>query len=249
MKELQSLLSPVRKAIEGYSMIEAGDVVCVGVSGGKDSLAMLCALAAIRDFGILPFELNALMIDLGFSKTRISAASPNDHVLITELCSRLKVPLIVEQTEIASIVFEERKEKNPCSLCSNLRRGALMALTEKQRGNKLALGHHLQDAAETVMMKLLHEGRFGCFSPVTTLEDRNITVIRPMVLCDEKTIKAFQRKASLPVETSECPMDRTSERTKIREMLDSLDKSERGVNDRIVGALCRSNIDGWKEIK
>ena len=245
MKELQSLLSPVRKAVEKYKMIEENDLVCVEVSGGKDSLAMLCALAAYRDFGIVSFELKAIMIDIGFSSSNAVSSPQSDVTQLEELCARLKVPFCIEKTEIAAIVFDERKEKNPCSLCANMRRGALLSLTEKEGGNKLSLGHHMQDVAETVIMNLIHEGRFGCFSPVTMLEDRNISIIRPMIMCDEMKIKSFVRKASLPVIESGCPIDRISERAKMREILDQLDRNERGVFERIENALCKNETDGW----
>lgn len=246
MKELQALLSPLRKAVEKYSMIESGDIVSVGVSGGKDSLALLCALSAFRDFGIIPFEICAILIDPGFSKSKAVNSSEVDLTGINELCTRLKVPLIVERTDIAVIVFDERKEKNPCSLCANLRRGALIDLAASLNSTKLALGHHMQDASETVMMNLIHEGRFGCFSPVTVLEDRGVSIIRPFILCTEKTIKSFVKKADLPLISNPCPKDHSSERSTIREVLESFDRRERGVDERIIGALCRSNTDGWK---
>ena len=246
MKELQALLSPFRKAIEKYSMIDPGDIIAVGVSGGKDSLAMLCALSAFRDFCIIPFEVKAFMIDPGFSKSSIVDAAESDLTGLNELCNRLKVSLTVERTEIAKIVFDERKENNPCSLCSTLRRGALIDLAVSSGCSKLALGHHLQDVSETVLMNLFHEGRFGCFSPVTVLEDKKITIIRPMIMCSERLIKAFVKRAALPVIVNPCPKDRSSERSNIRKLLVSLDRRDRGIDERIVGALGRSNIDGWK---
>lgn len=247
MKELQTLLSALRKAIEKYDMISPGDTVGVGVSGGKDSLAMLCALAAYRDFGIFGFDLIALTVDLGFHLSQSISAERADLSQIKELCKRLKVPFIVEETQIAPLVFDVRREKSPCSLCANMRRGALVDLAKKNNATRLALGHHRQDVSQTVMMNLIHEGRFGCFSPVTTLEDKSMRVIRPMILCDEKAIKAFARKASLPVLKSPCPRDASSERAHIKEMLEAIDKKDRGVDLRIMGALCRSRTDGWKE--
>lgn len=245
MKELQAILSPLRKAIEKYSMITPGDSVCVGVSGGKDSLALLCALASFRDFGLIPFELKAVSIDPGFSLSETVRAPQSDLSCVKELCRRLKVPLSIMETQIAQIVFDERKEKRPCSLCANLRRGALIELSVSLGATKLALGHHLQDVAQTVMMNLIHEGRFGCFSPVTKLEDRGLDIIRPFVTCDERRIKAFVKKASLPVAVSYCPMDRSSERSKMREILNSFDRADRGICERIEGALCKSGVDGW----
>lgn len=247
MRELQRLLSSVRQAVDRYRMISPGDVVALGVSGGKDSLAMLCALAALRDFYPAPFEVIALTVDPGFHDVRAFDAPSADYSLIDELCRRLRVPFYVKKTQIAPIVFEHRQEQNPCSLCARLRRAALTGLAEKLGANKLALGHHRDDAAETLLMNLFNEGRIGCFSPVTSLEDRRISVIRPMLLCTEREIEAFTAKASLPVLESPCPMDKSSNRARIKALIRELDRENHGISHRIVGALCRGEIDGWHE--
>ena len=247
MRELQRLLSKVRQAVDSYSMIIEGDKIAVGVSGGKDSLAMLCALGALRDFYPASFEVIAVTIDPAFQEVSRIGASEADYSLIEELCRRLRVKLIIERTQIAPIVFDHRQESNPCSLCARLRRAALTALAEKTGANKLALGHHRDDAAQTILMNLFNEGRLGCFSPVTALEDRKISVIRPMVLCSEREISAFAIKAALPVLESPCPMDKGSNRARIGELIRELDRENPGVAHRIVGAFKRSETDGWHE--
>ena len=245
MKELQRLLSGARRAVQKYSMIDEGDLVAVGVSGGKDSLALLCVLAALREFYPVSFELCALTVDPGFDKADTIAASPFDFSQIEELCRRLRVPFFVRKTLIAPLVFDHRREKNPCSLCANMRRGALIDLAKEKGASKLALGHHMEDAAETVVMNLFDGGRFGCFSPLTQIEDREISVIRPMILCRESEIARFAKKAALPVEKSPCPMDAGSNRAEVKALICSLDRKNPGVVDRLVGALCRAEVDGW----
>lgn len=247
MRELHRLLSRVRQAVDGYGMIGEGDKIAVGVSGGKDSLAMLCALALLRDFYPVPFEVVAVTVDPSFHEVEGLGASKPDYSLIEELCRRLRVKLIVERTQIAPIVFDHRHEANPCSLCARMRRAALTALAEKSGANKLALGHHRDDAAQTILMNLFNEGRLGCFSPVTALEDRAISVIRPMVLCGERDISAFAAKAALPVIESPCPMDKSSNRAKVGEIIGELERTSPGVAHRIVGAFRRSGLDGWHE--
>lgn len=247
MKEMQKLLSRVRCAADRYSMIDEGDLVAVGVSGGKDSLALLCALAQLREFYPKKFDVVALMLDMGFDKSESISAPPCDLSGIEELCRRLHVGFHVKRTEISRIIFDVRRESNPCSLCANMRRGSLHNMAKEYGANKLALGHHFDDAAETMMLNLFFEARVGCFSPVTYLSRKEITVIRPLILTEERMIKAFVKKASLPVIKSPCPMDKTSERTKVKELLHGLDREHRGIYTRIVGALERGHIDGWHE--
>lgn len=247
MKEMQKLLSRVRSCVDRYSMIEEGDRIAVGVSGGKDSLALLCVLSELRKFHPVKFELVALMLDMGFELCEGIDAMPSDVSQIAELCSRLGVEFHVKKTEIAHVVFDIRKESNPCSLCARMRRGSLHDLVKEYGANKLALGHHYDDAAETVMLNLFFGGRFGCFSPITYLSRKDLTMIRPLILTEERDIKAFVKKASLPVMKSPCPMDTASERAKMKDMLHALDRENRGVYTRIMGALERSGIDGWKE--
>ena len=247
MKEMQKLLSRVRSCVDRYSMIEDGDRIAVGVSGGKDSLALLCVLSELRKFYPEKYDLCALMLDMGFDASETVGAAPSDTSEIAELCSRLGVEFHVKRTEIARVSFDVRKESNPCSLCARMRRGSLHDLAKEYGVNKLALGHHIADAAETVMLNLFFEARIGCFSPVTYLSRKDLTMIRPLLLTEERDIKTFVKKASLPVMKSPCPMDKTSERAKMKDMLHAFDREHRGLYTRIVGAVERGGIDGWHE--
>ena len=247
MKEMQKLLSRVRSCVDRYSMIKDGDRIAVGVSGGKDSLALLCVLSELRKFYPENYDLCALMLDMGFDASETVGAAPSDTSEIAELCSRLGVEFHVKRTEIARVIFDVRKESNPCSLCARMRRGSLHDLAKEYGVNKLALGHHFDDAAETVMLNLFFEARIGCFSPVTYLSRKDLTMIRPLLLTEERDIKTFVKKASLPVMKSPCPMDKTSERAKMKDMLHAFDREHRGLYTRIVGAVERGGIDGWHE--
>lgn len=247
MKEMQKLLSRVRSCVDRYSMIEDGDRIAVGVSGGKDSLALLCVLSELRKFYPEKYDLCALRLDMGFDASETVGAAPSDTSEIAELCSRLGVEFHVKRTEIARVIFDVRKESNPCSLCARMRRGSLHDLAKEYGVNKLALGHHFDDAAETVMLNLFFEARIGCFSPVTYLSRKDLTMIRPLLLTEERDIKTFVKKASLPVMKSPCPMDKTSERAKMKDMLHAFDREHRGLYTRIVGAVERGGIDGWHE--
>lgn len=247
MKEMQKLLSRVRSCVDRYSMIEDGDRIAVGVSGGKDSLALLCVLSELRKFYPEKYDLCALMLDMGFDASETVGAAPSDTSEIAELCSRLGVEFHVKRTEIARVIFDVRKESNPCSLCARMRRGSLHDLAKEYGVNKLALGHHFDDAAETVMLNLFFEARIGCFSPLTYLSRKDLTMIRPLLLTEERDIKTFVKKASLPVMKSPCPMDKTSERAKMKDMLHAFDREHRGLYTRIVGAVERGGIDGWHE--
>jgi len=247
MKEMQKLLSRVRFAADKYNMIEDGDRIAVGISGGKDSLALLCALAEMRVFYPKKYTLTAVTIDMGFSASESIAAPAADYSAIRELCGRLNVPYAVKQTEIARIVFDKRKESNPCSLCARMRRGVLHDAVKELNCNKLALGHHYDDAVITTMLNLFFEGHFGCFSPVTDLSRKGLTMIRPFIYTEEKEIKAFVRRAALPVMKSPCPADGNTERELMKRYLGDFDHRHRGLYARIVGALERGEVDGWKE--
>ena len=241
MKELEKLLSHVRKASQHYGMIAPDDLVVVGMSGGKDSAALLYALAAMRRFYPVPYEVAGVSIDLGFPDTD-GLFTP-----VADLCRDLGVEYRIVKTEIAPIVFEARREKNPCSLCAKMRRGALTDAVRTMGGTKLALGHHLDDAAETFLLSLLEDGRIGSFSPVTVYEDRGISVIRPLIYAREYEIRALVRAASLPVVKSPCPEDGNTARAEMRELMKSLGKTHRGLPEKLVGALERRGIDGWSE--
>ncbi len=247
MKDLQKLLSRVRLAVEKYDMIAEGDRIAVGISGGKDSLALLCALAELRRFLPRHFELYAFTVDMGFDACEKHPAPPNDYSQIEELCRRLCVPYFVKKTQLAHIIFDLRGESNPCSLCSRMRRGIIHDCAVEAGCNKVALGHHFNDTVETFMLNLFFEGRIGSFSPVTELSRKELFLIRPLVMTEEKEIKTFARKARLPVLESTCPEDKHTEREYIKEYLGDFDHLHRGLYRRIFGALERSGIDGWHE--
>ena len=241
MNELQRILSFVRRAVDDYGMIADGDKIAVGISGGKDSLTLLASLAALRRFYPAKFDLVALTVDMGFEGVDLSP--------IATFCQALDVPFIVEKTDIAKVIFEIRKESNPCSLCAKMRRGALHARAKAEGCNKIALGHHFDDAVETFMLNLFHEGRLGCFSPVTYLSRRDLTLIRPLLYAQEKDVRYYVKHAdpSLPVMKSPCPEDGETERETMKVMLRDLERKYPGLRHRIFGALCKGNVDGFKE--
>ena len=239
MNEMKRLLSFVRRAVDDYGMIEEGDRIAVGISGGKDSLALLCALAEMRRFYPKKYEIVAITIDMGFEGSDFSE--------IAELCNRLKVEYRVVKTDIAKIIFDVRKEPNPCSLCAKMRRGSLHAEAQEANCNKVALGHHYDDAVETFMMNLFFEGRLGCFSPKSYLSNRKLTLIRPLLYATEKDVMYFVRKRPFPIITSPCPEDHATERENMKKLLSELEKTNKGVKHRIFNAMCKSNIDGFKD--
>ncbi len=247
MKEIQKILSRVRLAVEKYDMIEEGDKIAVGVSGGKDSLVLLMALAELRKFLPRHFDIVALTVDMGFHTCEAAPSPKATHDEIRALCERLEVPYVVKETELAHIIFDLRKESNPCSLCSRMRRGILHDAAKEAGCNKVALGHHYDDAVETFMLNLFFEGRVGCFSPVTLLSKKELILIRPLVLTEEKMIKSFAKNVDLPVEKSPCPEDEHTEREYMKQYLSDFDHRHRGLYRRILGALERGGIDGWHE--
>ena len=238
-KDIQRILSHVRKAVEEYSMIEDGDRIAVGISGGKDSLALLCALAHLRIFLKKEFTIIAVTIDMGFEDADFSA--------IAGLCEELEVEYKVIPTQIYEIIFNVRKEKNPCSLCARMRRGALHDGAKEFGCNKIALGHHFDDVAETFMLNLFFEGRIGAFAPVTYLSRKDLTLIRPLIYTKEKEIKSFASKELLPVTKSPCPADGHTERARMKEYLALFDREHPGLYNRIVGAIQRGEVDGFHE--
>lgn len=244
MKGLRRLLSYARRACDDYNMISDGDTVAVGVSAGKDSLSLLCTLAEMRRFYPKKFELIAITVDMKFDDI---GGRASDYSQIKELCGRLGVKYVVEPSNIAKIVFDIRKEPNPCSLCANLRRGAVNDAAKRLGANKVALGHHFDDAVETFMLNLFYEGRIGCFSPVTYLDRTDITVIRPLVYAPEKDIRYFANSFTLPVIESECPADKHTEREQMKTLLSTLERENRGLRHRIFGAMQRAHVDGYKE--
>ena len=236
--DTRRLLSFVRRAVDDYEMIAEGDRICVGISGGKDSLALLAGLANLRYFYPKKFELVALTVDMGFDGVDFSA--------IEALCRELNVPYHVKKTEIAQIIFDIRKEKNPCSLCAKMRRGVLHSTAKELGCNKIAFGHHFDDVVETFMLNLFHEGRIGCFQPVTYLSRADITLIRPLIYMPEKDVRYFANREALPVVKSPCPADGHTEREEMKKLLDGLERQHKGLRHRIFGAICRGEIDGFK---
>ncbi len=237
MNELKRILSFVRRAVDDYQMIDEGDVIAVGVSGGKDSLALLIALAEMRRFYPKKYEVKAVTVNMGFDGA--------DYSPIRELCESLNVEYKVADTEIAKIIFDVRKESNPCSLCAKLRRGSLHAAAQDLGCNKVALGHHFDDVVETFMMNLFFEGRLGCFSPVTYLSNRKITLIRPLIYATERDVQYFTRRRTTPVVTNPCPEDKNTERENMKQLLHTLERQNDGLKHRIFRAICKGNIDGF----
>ncbi len=236
---MQQLMSYMRCAMEKYNMIDDGDKVAVGVSGGKDSVAMLVGLAQLRRFYPKKFELIAVTLDPCFNNAH------GDYSEISKLCEELCIPYIIKRTELAKIIFQTREEKNPCSLCARMRRGALHDIAKENGCNKIALGHHMDDAAETFMMNLLNLGQIGCFSPVSYLSRKDLYMIRPMIFASEKDVKRAINKSSLPVIKSLCPVDKKTQREDVKNLLNSLEKDYPALRKKIVGSLQRGEIDRW----
>lgn len=234
---MQQILSHMRRAIEDYNMIEEGDKIAVGLSGGKDSITLLLALQNLQRFYPKKFEIMAITIDPG--------GNILDTTELESFCKSLNIEYVIEKTNIKEVVFDIRKEKNPCSLCSNLRRGALNGVAEAHGCNKVALGHHLDDVIETFLMSLLYNGRIHTFAPTTYLSRKNISTIRPMIYVSEKEIKGFVNKNSIPVIKKYCPNDGYSKREYMKNLIKSLTIDIPKVKACIFGAITRSNIKGW----
>ena len=227
---MHRLIGLVRRCTQDYNMIAQGDKIGVGVSGGKDSIALLVFLAELRKYDSIPFELEAVTVDLGFGM---------DFSAIEKLCKDLDVPFTLVKTQIGPIIFDHRKEKNPCSMCSKMRRGALNQALLDRGLNKLALGHHFDDAVETFMMSLLYEGRISCFQPVTNLDRMGVIQIRPMLYIHEKSVDNFVARQDLPVITNRCPVDKTTKREEIKQLIFDLSKTYPDLKDRVFGAMHR----------
>ena len=237
-KLLNAFTGTVRRAVDDYHMIDAGDAVAVGVSGGKDSLLLLLALNHLRSFYPLPFTLEAITIELGFEGM--------DFAPVAALCERLGVPYTRVKTDIKEIVFDVREEDNPCSLCAKMRRGALNDAIREKGISKLALGHHFDDAVETFMLSLLFEGRLSCFRPVTFLDRSGVTQIRPLVYAGEKKIASLAEALALPVVENPCPMDRTSKRHEVKQLLAAMSAEYPDMKSKIFGAMQRLPLPGWE---
>ena len=235
--KLQRLYSYVRQALDDYHMIEAGDRIAIGISGGKDSLTLLYAMAGLRRFYPVPFEICAVTVDLGFREFDLSE--------IKKLCEHLQVEYHVVQTQISQIVFDERKEKSPCSLCAKMRKGALNDYLKTIGYNKAAYAHHMDDMIETMIMSLIYEGRFYSFPPVTNLTRSEITVIRPLMYVPEADVIGFQNKYELPVVKNPCPADSITHREYVKQIVKQLNHENPGVKKRLFHAIVNGNIEGW----
>lgn len=236
---MQRVLGLMRKAIQEYHMISPGDRICVGVSGGKDSLVLLSGLIRLRKFLGIDFEVVGLTIDPNFGGV------PGDYSSVAEYCRREGVEYHVLPTQIGEIVFDVRKEPNPCSLCARMRRGALHSEAVRLGCNKIALGHNYDDAVETFIMNLFTEGRIGCFSPNNDLDGKELTLIRPLVLAQEKEIRRAARRSGLEIVKSACPADGHTNRQRAKEFLAEMERKDHGFKERIFGAMRRGNVDGW----
>ncbi len=236
---MRKILSHVRAAVDDYKMINEGDKIAVGVSGGKDSLLLLKALCELKRFYPNKFQIVALTLDMRFNK------EAGDFSQIRKMCDEYGVEYIVKPTDLYEIIFEVRKEENPCALCARMRRGILHDTAKSMGCNKIALGHHLDDAAETFMMNLLLESRVGCFAPVTYLSRRDITMIRPLIYVREREATATAERLELPVIISKCPVNEQTKREEAKTLLKNLSEQFGDVPEKIVGAMQRADIDRW----
>lgn len=235
--ERQRLYSYTRQAIEKYGMIRSGDHIAVGISGGKDSLTLLCALAGLRKFYPENFTLTAITVHLGLPGM--------DFTPVQELCDRLDVPYEIVETQIGEIVFDVRKEKHPCALCAKLRKGALNDRALTLGCNKIAYAHHRDDFVDTLFLSLFQEGRIATLSPHYVLERTGLTLIRPLMLVPEAQIKGFCRKYELPVVENTCPADGNSAREKVRQSIRQLQKDYPDLRSRVFTAICGADFDDW----
>ena len=239
--KLQRLLSLTRQAVDDYALIDSGDKIAVGISGGKDSLTLLYALHGLKRFYPNEFELSAITVDLGFENFDLSP--------VRSLCSELSVPFTVVPTDIGKILFETRKESNPCALCAKMRKGALNETAKQMGCNKIAYAHHRDDLIETMLLSLIYEGRFYAFSPKTFLDRTELTVIRPMIYVSEADVIGFKNRFSLPVCKNPCPVDGKTKREYVKQLTKQLNLQAPGVKERIFHAITEGNIEGWPDKK
>ncbi len=237
--KLQQLLSYTRKAVDDYQMIETDDSIAVGISGGKDSLTLLYALKHLQRFYPIPFSITAITVDLGFEGF--------DLTPITALCKELDVPYEIVPTDIAKIVFQEKKDPSPCSLCAKMRKGALNDKIKALGCNKVAYAHHKDDIVETMLLSLIYEGRFHSFSPVTYLDRMDLTLIRPLMYVPEADIIGFQNKFNLPTVKNPCPQDGVTKREYVKQVLRQLNLENPGVKNRMFTAIVNGKMEGWPD--
>lgn len=236
---MQKILGYMRKAIQEFDLIQDGDKIAVGVSGGKDSLVLLKGLFMLKRFIGIDYDIAAVTLDPRFGGV------DGDYSSTQKMCEEMGIEFKLIRTDIGEIVFNVRKETNPCSLCARMRRGALHDAAKELGCNKIALGHNYEDVVETFIMNLFNEGRIGCFSPKSYLSRKNLTLIRPLVFAPEKQIKSAANRNGLEVVKSKCPADGHTSREKTKQFLAERDKLDKGFSDRIFGAMRRANIDRW----
>ena len=234
---MQRMMGLMRRCADDYRMIEPNDKIAVGVSGGKDSLTLLALLAEMRKYYPQPYELTAITIDMGLGGMDFSP--------ISEFCAKLNVPYQIVKTQIGPIIFDYRKEKNPCSMCAKMRRGALNKALLDQGFSKVALGHHYDDAVETFLMSLIFEGRLSCFQPVTYLDRMGVTQIRPMLYLTEGMVRRFAEEQRLPVVHNRCPADKNTKREEIKQLIVRLQKTYPDLKERVFGAIQRLPLPEW----
>lgn len=238
-KEIQKILGKMRKAIDDYQMIEEGDKIAVALSGGKDSISLLYALKNLQLFYPKNFNFIAITINPGFDNF--------DDNLLKKVCQDIDVELKIVKSDIKQIVFDERKEKNPCSLCANLRRGMLNSIAKENGCNKIALGHNEDDVLETFLMNMIYAGNISVFSPVAYMDRSQMTLIRPLIYVSEKMTRSFVKKAEIPIMPKICPMDGNSKREYALELLKQLEYKNKNIRANLIGAIKRAKLDGWKE--
>lgn len=233
----KKLLSLTRQAIDQYQMIEEGDRIAIGLSGGKDSLALLIALTGLQRFYPKKFELMGITCDVGFKGMDFSP--------VADLCESLSIPYEIVHTQIAEIVFNRHKNEHPCSLCAKMRKGAMYTKLQELGFNKMAYAHNKDDFLETALMSLIYEGRFYAFPPVTDLERSGITVIRPMMYVPEKSVEGFVKKENLPIIKNTCPVDGATRRAYAKELIEKINGDTPGAKDRIMHAIQAAKLEDW----
>lgn len=238
--KLQRLYSLTRQAIDDYHLIQDGDTIAVGVSGGKDSLTLLYALHGLQRFYPKKFQLIAISVDLGFPDFNLAP--------VKKLCEEINIPYTIIPTEIGKILFETRQETNPCALCAKMRKGALNQTAKELGCNKVAYAHHKDDVIETMLLSLLYEGRFYAFSPDTFLDRMELSVIRPMIYVEESDVVGFRNRYQLPVCKNPCPVDGKTKREYVKNLIRQLNTENPGVKERLFHAILSGNIEGWPKL-
>ena len=237
-RALNKFVGYVRRCVDDYDMIGDGEKIAIGISGGKDSLSLLCALAKLRDFYPKRFELHAVTLDMGFDGM--------DFTEVGRLCAGLGIPYTLHRKELSGIIYDRRREKNSCALCAKMRRGALNDLITGLGIKKIALAHHFDDAVETFLLSLLYEGRINCFQPVTYMDRADVTQIRPLLYIREGTVTKLAEKCNLPVVRNSCPMNGVSKREEVKTLLKTLGANYPDLKNKIFGAMQRYPLTGWE---